>query len=111
MSHYLSEVAFDANEHQPHLPRCKPRPRLVVPLEKARRYAEECFHAGTLAALDVVFLHDHATAAAEIVNATDHEALLKWAIKDGYHNLGKLKHVIRQQNARANRRRADSTEG
>jgi hypothetical protein len=60
---------------------------------------DEAFHAGTLAALDVVYLHDQQVIAAEIVNATNHEAMLRWAVKDGYHNLAALKETIRSQHA------------
>lgn len=98
----LDEFAFDANDGKPYLKKA-PRPLLAVPLEKARRVAEEGFHAGTLAALDVVYLHDQEVVAAEIVNATDHQALLRLAVKDGYHNLAKLKYTIRTQNSHRRR--------
>ena len=71
--------------------------------EAARRECEASFHAGTLAALDVVFLHDQPVIAAEIVNATDQEALLRHARKESYYNLGELRKIIRQQNARKRR--------
>lgn len=108
MSHYLSDIAFDANAGIPDMVngRRRPKPKLAVPLEKARRYAEESFHGGTLAALDVVFLHDDQVIAAEIVNATDHRALLRHAIAEEYYNLPKLRAIIRQQNTR--KRRVDS---
>jgi hypothetical protein len=71
-----------------------------------RAKEDEAFHSGTLAALDVVYLHDQPVIAAEIVNATDHEALLRFAVKDGYYNLASLKRTIREQNSRV--RRAES---
>jgi hypothetical protein len=98
MSHYLSEIAFDANGHIPPMVNGRPRPkaRIVVDLEKARKYAEQSFHAGTLAALDVVYLHDQDVVAEEIVRATDSAALLKFAKSDEYHNLKKLRGTVRR---------------
>lgn len=62
------------------------------------RSSPDDFHGGTLAALDIVYLHDQEVIAAEIVNATDHEALLRYAVGEGYMNLGKLKATIKRQN-------------
>ena len=73
--------------------------------EAARREYVESFHAGTLAALDVVFLHDQPVIAAEIVNATDHNALWRHARREGYYNLAKLSKIIHQQNGQTKRGR------
>jgi hypothetical protein len=113
MSHYLSEIAFDANGYMPDTVngRRRAKPKLAVPLEKARWYAEQSFHAGTLAALDVVYLHDQPTIAGEIVGATDEKALLRHAVREEYYNLAKLRLTIRMVKRRtAKRRRLDDTE-
>ena len=95
----LSEIAFDALDHIPEWvngKRRRPKQRLAVDLEKARSFSEDSFHAGTLAALDVVYLHDQEVVASEIVNATDAKALLRHAKREEYMNLAKLRQTIRR---------------
>lgn len=62
--------------------------------ESCREECNESFFAGQLAALDVVFLHDQDTIAFEIVNATDHNALLRHAVREEYHRLPELRKLV-----------------
>jgi hypothetical protein len=58
---------------------------------------EKSFMGGTLAALDVVFLHGQDVIASEIIGATDIDALLAVAKEDEYLYLDKLLAIVSQR--------------
>lgn len=66
---------------------------------------DKAFFGGTLAALDVVYCHDHPTCtmAAEIVRAVGATDLLAYAqsAECGYHNLANLRMTVKWATRRA----------
>jgi hypothetical protein len=55
---------------------------------------DKYFMLGTLAALDIVFLHDQEVVASEIIRATDINMLVAVAKEDEYYNLDKLLAIV-----------------